>query len=61
METKQEEKEFRVVVNQDNRHSLWPFGKLVPTGWKPLEVTGDKEACLEFIRGNWDGTEYPGK
>jgi MbtH protein len=64
MEDNREEKAYQVVVNQGDggsRQSIWPFGKLVPSGWKSLEVSGNKEKCLEFIRANWNGTDYPPK
>jgi len=41
---------FRVVVNQQREHSLWPLlGPAVPAGWLAVGFTGDWATCLQYL------------
>ncbi|MFE7614805.1 MbtH family protein [Streptomyces sp. NPDC057496] len=44
---------FKVVVNHEEQHSIWPRDRETPAGWTEVGVTGSKEECLEYIRGAW--------
>lgn len=47
------ERIYRVVVNQDGAHSIWPAGRDLPPGWTDEGTAGDKETCLNRIGDVW--------
>ncbi|GGN34801.1 MbtH family protein [Streptomyces fuscichromogenes] len=44
---------FLVLVNKENRHSLWPSFAAVPAGWEIVHPEDSRQACLDFIEANW--------
>ncbi len=46
------EREYVVVRNAEDQHSLWPAGKAIPAGWE-LRYRGNRESCLEYVRRAW--------
>lgn len=44
---------YRVVVNHEEQYSIWPSFKDVPEGWQIVGKTGNKEACLTYIKEVW--------
>ncbi|MGJ7608677.1 MbtH family protein [Variovorax sp. LT1R20] len=44
---------YRVLINDENQHSLWPELIEIPAGWKSIHGPATKSACLEFIEANW--------
>ena len=44
---------FRVVVNHEEQHALWPSQKAIPPGWRSTSATGSKDHCLDYVRANW--------
>lgn len=44
---------FLVVVNDEERHSIWPADRPPPAGWRRLEARGTREECLDFINRAW--------
>ncbi|HEY5812705.1 MAG TPA: MbtH family protein [Terrimicrobiaceae bacterium] len=44
---------YRILVNGDGQHSLWPIVRDVPAGWAIVGPTGERERCLEWIGANW--------
>jgi uncharacterized protein YbdZ (MbtH family) len=40
---------FFVLVNDEERHSLWPTFADVPTGWRVVYTEADRVACLHNI------------
>ncbi|MEZ0068067.1 uncharacterized protein YbdZ (MbtH family) [Streptacidiphilus sp. MAP12-20] len=44
---------FQVLVNEENQHSLWPFGIAVPNGWRVVHEAGTRAACLEYVETHW--------
>lgn len=46
---------YVVVRNARGDHSVWPIIKPMPDGWEPLECTGDRNHCLDWIGENWAG------
>ena len=48
-----EDGRFRVVVNDDDQHSLWPTFAEVPAGWKVVVADGSRQECLEYVETNW--------
>jgi uncharacterized protein YbdZ (MbtH family) len=44
---------FRVLVNDEEQHSLWPAFADVPAGWRVVFGDADRAACVEYIDQNW--------
>jgi MbtH protein len=44
---------YRVLVNHEGQHSLWPATQPVPDGWTVVHDTDSRAACLEYIEKNW--------
>jgi MbtH protein len=44
---------FQVLVNDEEQYSIWPAGKQIPDGWKPVDFTGSKSECSVFIDRTW--------
>lgn len=45
--------EFKVLVNDEEQHSLWPSAQPIPKGWKQVGPVGPKQECLDWIEKNW--------
>lgn len=45
--------QFRVVVNERGRHSLWPAELKVPAGWKETLPARSRGECLDYVRRSW--------
>ncbi|WP_433236112.1 MbtH family protein [Streptosporangium sp. CA-135522] len=48
-----EHREFHVVVNDEEQHSIWPAGRGIPAGWRAVGPTGPKAQCLAYIDQAW--------
>ena len=44
---------FRVLVNGEGQHSLWPEVIDVPAGWRTVFGEESREACLSYIEESW--------
>jgi MbtH protein len=44
---------YRVLVNDEGQHSLWPAFAAAPAGWRVVKEDDTRAACLEFIATNW--------
>ena len=44
---------YRVLVNDENQHSLWPTFIDVPAGWRAVVDDDTREACLAYVEANW--------
>lgn len=44
---------YRVLVNAEGQHSLWPDPVAVPAGWRTAHGPDGRAACLGFISTNW--------
>jgi MbtH protein len=44
---------YRVLVNHEGQHSLWPAAQPVPDGWTVVHDTDSRASCLEYIETNW--------
>ncbi|MDG9723029.1 MULTISPECIES: MbtH family protein [unclassified Streptomyces] len=44
---------FRVLVNDEGQHSLWPSFAEVPGGWRTVFEENTRDACLEYVESNW--------
>ncbi|MBB1159211.1 MULTISPECIES: MbtH family protein [Amycolatopsis] len=47
------QREFRVVVNDEEQYSIWPSGRDLPAGWRDEGRTGSEEDCLAHIDEIW--------
>lgn len=47
------EEQYSVVINHEEQYSIWPKGKKVPAGWKPVGFTGSKAESLRHIEEVW--------
>jgi MbtH protein len=48
-----EEGVYRVLVNAEGQHSLWPAAITVPDGWEIVHHDDTRAACLAYIEENW--------
>jgi len=44
---------YRVLVNHEGQHSLWPEVIDVPAGWRKVFGEESREACLSYIEESW--------
>ncbi|MFE5329524.1 MbtH family protein [Embleya sp. NPDC056575] len=44
---------YRVVVNDEEQHSLWPLRTDPPAGWVPTGFVGTREECTAHIDRVW--------
>ena len=44
---------YRVLVNGEGQHSLWPAARPGPDGWVVAHETDSRSSCLEYIEENW--------
>lgn len=57
-----EQGRFRVLVNDEDQHSLWPVFAEVPAGWRTVFGEGDSDdgrpgaeraACVAYVEEHW--------
>ena len=52
-----EDGRFRVLVNDEDQHSLWPVFAEVPTGWRVVFGDGDqgssREEAVRYVEEHW--------
>jgi MbtH protein len=44
---------FKVLVNDEGQHSLWPSAQPIPAGWQQVGPVGPKQDCLDWINTHW--------
>ncbi len=44
---------YKVVVNHEEQHSIWPDDRELPLGWNDVGFAGSKDECLEHIKTVW--------
>lgn len=44
---------YRVIVNDEGQHSLWPAPIPIPDGWVTAFDAGSRSHCIEYIEKNW--------
>jgi len=47
------EEQYSVVINHEEQYSIWPKGKAIPSGWKPVGFAGNKDESLRHIEEVW--------
>ncbi|EPH45772.1 MbtH family NRPS accessory protein [Streptomyces aurantiacus] len=48
-----DDREYTVVINDEEQYSIWPQGREVPAGWREVGVAGSKDTCLAHIKEVW--------
>ena len=44
---------FRVLINDEGAHSLWPGATEVPAGWTVVHGPAGRAECLRYVNDNW--------
>lgn len=44
---------YRVLVNDEGQHSLWPSFAEIPDGWQVAHEEDTRQACLEYVETHW--------
>jgi len=44
---------YRVLVNDEGQHSLWPSFAEVPAGWTVVLSETDRQSALDYVEANW--------
>lgn len=44
---------FKVLVNDEGQHSLWPANTPVPAGWAVVLSDSARADCLAYVEANW--------
>jgi MbtH protein len=44
---------YRVLVNDEGQHSLWPESTAVPAGWTVAVTAAPRSECLAYIERTW--------
>lgn len=53
IKTDSTEKEFCVVLNDEEQYSVWSSDRPLPKGWRKHGFEGSKEGCLSQIKAVW--------
>jgi uncharacterized protein YbdZ (MbtH family) len=48
-----ENREYLVLVNEEEQYSLWPAFRDIPAGWSAAGPRGKRKECLDWIEANW--------
>lgn len=48
-----DERNYSVVVNDEEQYSIWLSGRELPAGWRIEGTQGSQGACLEHINKVW--------
>jgi MbtH protein len=44
---------FKVLINDEQQHSIWPAGMAAPAGWNAVGPIGSKADCASYIDAQW--------
>ncbi|MEM8722521.1 MAG: MbtH family NRPS accessory protein [Cyanobacteria bacterium P01_G01_bin.39] len=50
---KENNRKYKVVVNQEKQYSIWLKEQMIPAGWKDTGKSGLKQECLDYIKEVW--------
>ncbi|HEY3502281.1 MAG TPA: MbtH family protein [Actinocatenispora sp.] len=48
-----DEATYRVLVNDEEQHSLWPADVDVPAGWRVVVEAASRADCLAYVETHW--------
>ena len=49
----EDDREYRVVVNEEEQYSLWLAALEIPKGWRDTGKIGKKVDCLTYVGEVW--------
>jgi MbtH protein len=44
---------YRVLMNDEGQHSLWPSFAEIPDGWRVVHEEDSRQACLDYVEEHW--------
>jgi MbtH protein len=44
---------FRVLINHEGQHSLWPAFAEIPDGWIVTFGPDSRQACFDYVEQTW--------
>lgn len=50
---KEDNANYKVLLNQEEQYSIWPADRENPRGWKDAGKSGSKTECLMHIKEVW--------
>lgn len=50
---------YRVLVNGQQQHSLWPDDIALPAGWTPVFGPDTRDACTGYVEAAWKDMRPP--
>jgi MbtH protein len=53
MEPEEDNRTYRVVVNDEEQYSIWLDYMPIPAGWREVGKSGPKAECLDYINEVW--------
>jgi MbtH protein len=53
VEDSDDNRQYLVVVNDEEQYSIWPADRPPPAGWREGGKRGPKAECLAFIKEAW--------
>ena len=53
MDEPDDDRTYRVVVNDEGQYSIWDASRTLPAGWHDAGYTGKREDCLSHINEVW--------
>jgi len=53
MQEKENDQQYKAVVNDEGQYSIWLVEKENAIGWKDAGKDGTKEECLAYIKEVW--------
>ena len=48
-----ENEPYRVLINREGQHSLWPEFIDVPAGWSVVLSGKSRQECLDYVDVHW--------
>ncbi|MCT9932193.1 MbtH family protein [Planotetraspora sp. A-T 1434] len=48
-----DDRQYSVVVNDEDQYSIWPADRQPPAGWREVGMRGTKAECLAHISEVW--------
>jgi len=52
-EQDEDDRTYRVVVNDEEQYSIWLADRELPAGWREAGVRGSRTECLDHIERVW--------
>ena len=53
MQDSEDDRDYHVVVNDEEQYSIWFTDQPIPAGWRAAGKTGKKAECLAYIKEVW--------